>query len=45
MNWVAALLCVSMFLDSRDKSFNMLQIVSGFHLQKFREFRVLIPVT
>ena len=33
VHWIGAQFCVCMFLDSRDKSLNMFQIVSGFHLQ------------
>ena len=45
VHWIGAYFCVSMFLNSRDKSLNMFQNLSGLHLQKFRGFRVQIPVT
>ena len=35
MHWIGAPFCVCMFLDSKDKSLNMFQNVSGFLLQNF----------
>ena len=45
MLWIGAQFCVCMSLDSRDKSLNIFQNLSGFHLQNLRGFRVQIPVT
>ena len=45
MHWIGAQFCVFMFLDSRDKTFKMFQIVGGLHLQNFRGFSVKVPVT
>ena len=45
VHWIGSQFFVCMFLDYRDKSLNKFQNVSGFQLQKFRRFRVQIPVT
>ena len=33
VHWIGAQFCVCLFLDSRDKSLNMFQNVSGFRVQ------------
>ena len=43
-HWIGAQFCVCMFLDSRDKSLNMFQKVSGFYKQNFSGFRIHITV-